>query len=114
MSEGELVAWSMVGVSAIALGCAAASLARRLVIRGPRRLIESGLQHLTEDNVSAAARDFALARHRAIVRGDLGATAAAWRGLAKVRAQNGDAAGAAAAQAAADDAERQAKRESYG
>jgi hypothetical protein len=113
MVDGGFVAWSVIGASAIALGCAAAGLTRRLVFRGPRRLIESGIQHLTENNTGAAARDFALARHRAIARGDLGATAAAWRGLAEVRAQNGDAGGAAAALAAADDAERQARHQSY-
>jgi hypothetical protein len=110
MEEGEILAWLLVSVSALALGYAAASVARRLLFRGPRRLLESGLRHLSENDLSAAARDFAKARERAVARGDLPATAAAWRGLAEVRAQDGDELGAAAAQAAADDAARQVAR----
>lgn len=110
MSEADLIAWLIWGVSVLVLGRLAIALLFNLATRGPRRLLRAAVAYLDQSDLTGAARAFSQARRKAYARGDLVATAAAWRGLAQVRSAKGDAVGAAAAEAAACDAERQAKK----
>lgn len=110
MSEADLLAWLIWGASALVLGRIAIAITFNLATRGPRRLLRAAVASLDQSDLAGAARTFAQARRKAYARGDLVATAAAWRGLAQVRSARGDASGAAAAEAAATDAERQAKK----
>jgi hypothetical protein len=110
MGDVPFVAWLIMGASALSLSAIAMGLTKSLILRGPRRLLESGLEHLNGGDVEAAARDFSLAHRKAYARGDLGATAAAWRGLAEVRLHRGDVDGSVAAVRAACDAEEQSRR----
>lgn len=102
--------WLTWGVGASILAIAAGHLVADGLRpgRGACARLRQGLAALSQDDYPTAIRCFRRARARAARRGDLLATAAAWRGIAIIRQARGDALAAQAAHASAADAEAQA------
>lgn len=105
--------WLTWGIGASILAIAAGRLVAGGLLpgQGACARLRQGIAALGNDDYATAIRCFRRARSRAIRRGDLLATAAAWRGIAIIRQARGETEAAGAAYASALDAEAQAAGE---
>jgi hypothetical protein len=102
------IAWAA-GAAAVAMILALGLSWRELWARpyAPYAWLRRASELLDKGEASRALQVFKLAGGQAARHGDLAALAAAWRGIARAREALGDKAGAAGADATAEDGERQ-------
>ena len=108
MGDNFTIAWAA-GAAAVAMILALGLLWRELWARpyAPYAWLRRAAALLDEGEANRALQIFKQARGQAARHGDLAALSAAWRGIARAREALGDEAGAAGADATAEDGERQ-------